>query len=181
MSFDAQSGNVSDLDAHVQIYTFAGHVIGAGECDGSGAQTGLARALSHDQVIDQMAQWGFRVTAISALQEVHATLGVLEAIAIGSEDVHASEYVNLLDRQPPYREDQVFALSGRHPDSPAVFAGFAVAGEATTLVEELVNLKFEVTNALSLADLRAVVSEMLAAQAGAEEGLIDLIGSPSGG
>lgn len=170
MSFDSLSP-----DAEIQVFTFAGFISSELGMKEGPVRTGLALAASHAQVIEQMEEWGFRVTAVSALNEVRTALAVLESIAAGRGDVEEGDYVNFLGSRPPYAPSQVFSLSGQHSNSPAVFAGFAVAKEPAQLTEEMARLQFNVQSSTSLAELRELVAEMESVQEG-DENVIDLMG-----
>lgn len=166
----------SSLEDGVQVYTFAGFVEGDADlADPATIRTGLARAISHDQVVRQMAEWGFKVTAISALTEVRETLAVLEAIAAGTAEVDPSDYLDFLDATAPHSPAQVFAMSGFHAGAGPVFAGFALAPSAERLTVEMARLKFQVQTCASLADLRQLAREMSTARED-DEGVIDLVG-----
>lgn len=167
-------GRPSDLP-EVQVYTFAGFVEHEANTDAASVRSGLALALSHDQVIDQFAKWGFRVTAVSALHEVRDTLAVLESIAAGRADVEVGDFINFLDSPPPYTPAQVFSLGGHHVGSQAQLAGFAVAPDLTRLSDELAGLQFQLRSSASLAELRELAEEMTLAQEG-DENVIDLVG-----
>src|SRR5262245_12027057 len=123
--FDARASD------HVepQVFTFAGY-IGADTTSSPSEldlRSGLALARSHDQVIRQMAEWGFQVTAVSALSEVRETLQVLEAIAAGSPEIEQGDYINFLGDAAgaPFDPRHVFTLNGTYAGTDRVFAGFA--------------------------------------------------------
>ena len=157
-----------------QIYSFAGYIAGREGSERAAVRTGLARACSHNQVIEQMGQWGFRVTAVSALPEMRQALEVLESIAAGHDDVGPSDYVSFLDTPAPYPAEKVFMLGGRPSESGTSMAGFAVAADAAALEQSLAAVQFSVDSSTSLAELRLLIQEMAGIQEG-DEGVIDLI------
>lgn len=167
MSFDAA--------ADAQVYTFAGYIAGEDHPGVPGSvRTGLARARSHGHIVQQMAQWGFQVIAVSALQEVCDAVAALEAIARGDPNTDPADYIHLFgEREPPFNPEHVFALSGQYLGKSTTFAGFAVAADASRLVGEMAQLQFQVQACSSLAELRQTLAEMSAAHEG-DENIIDL-------
>ncbi|KAF1702960.1 hypothetical protein [Pseudoxanthomonas kaohsiungensis] len=154
-----------------EIYTFSGSIQG----QGSGAKRrGFARAASHQQVIETMAGWGFAVQAVSGAAELRESIEVMELIAARSDEVPASDFINLLTgREGPYRPDEVFAISGRGVGQSSVLGGYVVAAHEDELVAALLNLGFEVQAHLSLQQAAAVLAEMDGLEPG-DEGLVDL-------
>lgn len=172
MTFDARRSDLSETG----VYTFAGHIVErGGGGDAAAERTGLAIALSHDQVIAQMAEWGFRVTAVSALHEVRSTLAVLEAIAAGADDVEPADFLNFLVCHPPYAADQVFSFGGQRTGTATFLAGFAVARDLAALTDEMSKVGFQLQTSSSLAELRELADEMASVQEG-DENAIDLVG-----
>lgn len=155
-----------------QIFSFAGMI--ATEGSAGAACGGLARAASHEQVIEQMAEWGFHVTAVSAHSEVVLALEVLEQIAAGSPEVDRSEIIDLMPGQVgPYAAGQVFALTGRSPRSERVYAGFAIAPSSDRLAHELAAANFHVLSTSSLDEVRQLAADMAAAEQ--DEEILDLM------
>ena len=162
--------------ADPQVFTFAGVIEDETGQGGGQAKTGIARALSREHLIQTLAGWGFRVTAVSDAEEVAQSVEVLEAIAQGDPDVVESEFINFLQDTPaPYSAENTFTFIGTTPSRPEVpFAGFAVANSDGHLAVELASLMFNITQALNLAQARALLQEMRSACAG-DDGFLDLI------
>lgn len=139
-------------------------------------RTGIARALSRDQLVKTLGSWGFQITSVSDMEELSEVIGVLEAIATGDPAIGEGDYVNFLGDEPaPFAPDNVFSYMGEHTSSPGVpFAGFAVAPSQGHLSIELASLMFHVSSTISLAEARALLIEMQTAREG-DDGFIDLV------
>ena len=160
-------------DAHT--YTFSGTVEGVAADEASVLHTGIARALSAAHLIDTFAGWGLTVTAVTAFEEVSEAIEVLEAIRVGSDEVHATDFVNFMGSQAPYGPNHVFTYLGTASSVGSVtHAGFAVAESERDLVAELARLKFNVHQSLSLTQAQELIRRMHAVSDG-DAGFFNLL------
>lgn len=160
-----------------QIFSFAGVVEAFGDVDATPAmRSGIARALSREQLVTTLKSWGFRVTSVSALEELKEAIGVLEAIAFGDPAIGESEFINFMENaSAPHAAEHVFTFLGEHTSQPGTpFAGFAVAPSQEHLLIELASLMFDISSTLSLSEARALLAEMQTAGEG-DEGFLDLV------
>jgi len=160
-----------------QIFSFAGVIEAHGHDDIQPAvRSGIARALSRDQLIATLKTWGFQVTAVSAMDELKEAIGVLEAIAAGDPSIGAADFINFIgEASAPYSPGQVFTFLGEHASQPGrPFAGFAVAPSGGHLSTELASLMFDISSTLSLTEAQALLLEMQSVGEG-DDGFIDLI------
>lgn len=160
-----------------QLFSFAGVIEAHGDDDTQPAvRTGIARALSRDQLVATLKSWGFQVTSVTGLDELKEAIGVLEAIGSGDPAIGEGDFVNFIgNATAPYNPDHVFTFLGEHATRPGMlFAGFAVAPSQGHLSIELASLMFDISSTLSLSEARALLSEMQTAGEG-DDGFLDLV------
>lgn len=167
----------AQADESSQVFSFAGVIEDfCGANAPSTLRSGIARALSRDQLIRILKGWGFQVTSVCELAELVEMIGVLEAIAGCDDTMGDTDYVNLLPTHAGKRApENVFTFSGEYAGQPgAPFAGFAVAASAAQLQRELGGLMFDVTSTLSLKEAVALLAEMRCVETD-DDGYINLV------
>lgn len=144
-----------------QVFTFSGYVDGG---DNAIFNTGYVVAESPLMAIEAMRECGFIITAITSLAEVKQTIRILEMIALQHPEVERSEFLVAYSNNSnnEYPEDNVFCFTGHVVDaSGSLKSGFIVASDVQFVIDYLHGFGFVVESAMSLLDLRRVMSEML--------------------
>lgn len=143
-----------------QVFTFCGHIV---DEDALNLKSGYVIAADPEAAITSMRGYGFSITAISSLNEVKETIGILQLIAARTPEVDASEYIDLVKdaESLPVRDERVFTFVGHYgAEIGDLKVGFALATSASLLCDYLEGYQFVIHSVTSLADLRASEREL---------------------
>ncbi len=153
------------------VFAFSGYVEGQPQ---SALARGFALARDHGCVIQAMTQAGFGIVALLSLEELRATISVLQSIRSGDPDAVDQGDLVVSDamsnarkgiagvRLPfPLDAQQVYTFTGRTAGDAQLRTGFMVARSPDDVRDYLRSFDFQVDAATSLADLMAFEHELV--------------------